>query len=178
MRLLCIDPGTTVSGTVQLDTDDMSLSFIHGEINNVELIDQLPYASEIADHLAIEAMAGSYGTTVGADVIQTIIWTGRFMQAFDPLETTLIYRPDVKNTLADNMRANDAAIRQAIIDRYPPTGGGKRPQIGTKAKPGPLYGVSKHAWAALGVGLTWIAKNEDRGLYDDTRRLIHAIRQF
>lgn len=42
----------------------------------------------------------------------------------------------------------------ALLDLFPRTGGGATPQIGTKAKPGPLYGVSSHAWAALGVAVT------------------------
>ena len=49
---------------------------------------------------------------------------------------------------------SDPNVRQAIIDLFPPTGGGKCAQIGTKGQPGPLYGVSSHAWPALGVALT------------------------
>ena len=59
--------------------------------------------------------------------------------------------------LCNSMRAKDSNIRQAILDRYPTTGGGKCPQVGTKKEPGPLYGVSKDVWAAIGVGLTYQA---------------------
>jgi hypothetical protein len=48
----------------------------------------------------------------------------------------------------------DKHVRQAILDRFPGTGGGKTPQIGTKKQPGPLYGVKGHMWAALAVALT------------------------
>lgn len=32
------------------------------------------------------------------------------------------------------------------------------PQVGTKAKPGPLYGVKGHSWSALAVVLTGLEK--------------------
>ena len=62
--------------------------------------------------------------------------------------------------LCKNNRAKDGNVRQAILDRYPATGGGKNPQVGTKKAPGPLYGVSGHAWQALAVAITAI---ETRG---------------
>jgi len=57
--------------------------------------------------------------------------------------------------LCKNNRAKDANIRQALLDRFPATGGGKAPQIGTKKQPGPLYGVTSHLWSALAVAVTW-----------------------
>ena len=57
--------------------------------------------------------------------------------------------------LCNSVRAKDSNVRQALLDRFPATGGGKTPQIGTKSKPGPLYGFSKDMWAALGVALTF-----------------------
>lgn len=157
MNILCIDPGPKVSGVVVLCAEDLMPVASWPERDNDDLIRDIDlWLRGDCSHLAIEAMAGSYGTTVGASVVQTIIWTGRLMQHFGSDHTTLVYRPDVKRHLADNQRANDAAIRQKIIDRYPGTGGGARPQIGTKAKPGPLYGIGKHAWPALAVGITYM----------------------
>ena len=42
-------------------------------------------------------------------------------------------------------------IRQALIDRF----GGKEKAIGLKKTPGPLYGISSHAWAALALAITY-----------------------
>jgi hypothetical protein len=50
--------------------------------------------------------------------------------------------------------SDDAEIRRRLIERFPATGGGSIPQIGTKAQPGPLYGVSGHCWQALSVVVT------------------------
>ena len=110
------------------------------------------------DYLVIEKIV-SYGQAIGQSTIDTIQWIGRFIQQFlahwrCPHGARLIYRKDVKEYLCRSLRAKDAHIRQAIIDRYPATGGGKTPQIGTKKDPGPLYGIKSHLWSALAVGLT------------------------
>jgi hypothetical protein len=49
-------------------------------------------------------------------------------------------------------KAKDSNIRQAIMDRY---GSAREKAIGRKATPGPLYGVSKDIWAAIGVAITF-----------------------
>ncbi len=154
MKLLCIDPGTEVSGVVIYDGKE--IMFRHSGIDNYELL-ALVILPSVYDHLAIE-MVASYGMAVGKSVFETCVWIGRFIQAF-PGDYTKIYRKDVKMCLCHNMRAKDANIRQAILDRFPATGGGKTPQVGIKSNPGPLFGISKHAWAALGVGITWFEAN-------------------
>lgn len=104
--------------------------------------------------LAIEMIA-SYGMPVGREVFETCVWIGRFQQAWhSPEDVRLVYRKDVKLHLCGTAKAKDANVRQALLDLYPRTGGGATPQIGTKAKPGPLYGVSSHAWPALAVAVT------------------------
>lgn len=100
--------------------------------------------------LALEFIA-SYGMPVGAEVFQTCLWAGRFIQAF-PGQHHIVYRKDVKLNLCGSMRAKDGNVRQAIIDRF----GGKEKAIGKKKTPGPLYGVSGDMWAALAVGLTYL----------------------
>ena len=57
---------------------------------------------------------------------------------------------EVKMNLCHSAKANDADIRQALIDRFGP---GKQKAIGLKGSPGPLYGVSKHCWAALALAV-------------------------
>ena len=150
MILLCVDPGTNVSGVVVYDGSEVME--VYPEIDNEELLYNMGLMG-MPDHMAIE-MVASYGMPVGREVFETCVWIGRFIQSFNG-DHTKIYRKDVKLALCDSMRAKDANIRQAIIDRFPTTGGGKTPQVGTKKQPGPLYGVSKHAWSALAVGITY-----------------------
>jgi hypothetical protein len=64
----------------------------------------------------------------------------------------------VKLHLCGTNKAKDANVRQALLDMFPRTGGGAVPQVGTKKEPGPLYGISTHAWPALGVAITALGR--------------------
>lgn len=105
-------------------------------------------------------MIASYGMPVGKTVFETCVWIGRFVEgirdhkADDTIPIRKVYRKDAKMHLCQSMRAKDGNIRQAIIDLYPPTGGGQIPQIGTKSQPGPLFGAAKDMWASVAVAIT------------------------
>lgn len=150
--ILAIDPGTTESGWCLYDADG-----VHGSgVEPNEAI--LRRIQHWGGHVAIEMIA-SYGMAVGREVFETCVWIGRMKQIYrDPDAVKLVYRRDVKLHLCGTPQAKDPNVRQAIIDLFPATGGGKTPQIGTKQQPGPLYGVSSHAWPALGVAITATAK--------------------
>lgn len=116
--------------------------------------------------LAIEQIA-SMGMTVGAEVFETCVWTGRFIEAWHaPEEHRRVTRNQCKLYVCGNGRAKDANVRQAIIDRFPGTGTGKVPQVGTVKKPGPLYGMNSHMWPALAVAIT---------VYDSLKMRVGAI---
>jgi len=149
--ILCIDPGTDSSGAVSIDKTG-NLIWAEPEIKNDTVMEVLDTTD--AEIMLLE-MVACYGMPVGRETFETCVWIGRFIERFGG-PFAFIYRRDVKLTLCNSMRAKDANVRQAIIDRYNPVGGGKIPQIGTKNEPGPLYGVSKHAWSALAVGWTWL----------------------
>lgn len=153
MTILAIDPGTTESGWVVYAHSEVMAS---GVMPNEEM---LAYVKR--EHFRINGyrmaveMIASYGMAVGREVFETCVWIGRFQQAWHaPEAVELVYRRDVKLHLCGTSKAKDPNIRQALLDLFPRTGGGKTPQIGTKAQPGPLFGVSSHAWAALGVAVT------------------------
>jgi hypothetical protein len=156
--ILAIDPGTTQSGYCVYE-DGRVLDC--GVVDNDDMLEIIEDGGTVAgtlSELAIEMIA-SYGMAVGREVFETCVWIGRFKQAFrDPELVRLIYRRDVKLHLCGSPQAKDPNIRQALLDLFPRTGGGKTPQIGTKSQPGPLYGVSSHAWAALAVAVTATAK--------------------
>jgi hypothetical protein len=144
--LLAIDPGTEQSAWIGLDKDGMPHDF---GINTNEWVKEL-VKKHTTEHLAIEMIA-SYGMPVGKEVFETVLFIGQLMEAWGkPCE--LIYRADVKMHLChQTAKVNDSVIRQALLDRFGP---GKK-AMGTKKQPGPLYGVSKDVWAALGVAVTW-----------------------
>lgn len=108
-------------------------------------------ATEPQSTLVIESIE-SYGMPVGREVFETVFWSGRFAQAWG-FDVARVPRRTVKLTLCGSPKANDATIRQALIDRYGPT---KAQAIGLKASPGPLYGLKADLWQALAVGVTWL----------------------
>lgn len=161
MNVIAIDPGTTQSAVVELSGSEI----VHHEIlDNDILTNNLATADKVCAILVVEMIA-SYGMPVGKDVFETCVWIGRFIQAWNSNWDGYyerMYRKEVKMHLCGNPRAKDSNIRQAIIDLYPPIGGGKTPQIGTKKQPGPLYGIKSDEWAALAVALTHQANVDGR----------------
>lgn len=149
MKVIAIDPGTTESAYCVFDGE----SFVCDKVENAVLLATLAKAN-VSTSLVIEQIR-SYGMAVGAEVFDTCVWSGRFAQQYinaTGCEVVWIPRRDVKLNLCGSVRAKDANVRHAIIDRF----GGKEKAIGNKKKPGPLYLVSKDEWAALAVGLTYL----------------------
>jgi hypothetical protein len=137
--ILAIDPGTTESGWC----------YFNGRVCDAGIWPNAKMLGFVATYgdatLAIE-MVASYGMAVGKEVFETVRWIGRFQQAWrDPEAVKLVYRQDVKLHLCKSVRAKDANIRQALLDRF-----GK---AGTK-------GVTGHAWAALAVAVTTYDKQK------------------
>lgn len=144
--ILAIDPGTEQSGWCTFEASRVVESGVSPNADVLQHIQQCRKWISLVDMLAIEMIA-SYGMAVGREVFETCVWIGRFQQAWrDPEAVRLIYRRDVKLHLCGSVKAKDANIRQALIDKLGP--------IGPKAAPGPLYGVKSHAWAAVAVAVT------------------------
>jgi len=149
-RILAVDPGTRESGWVLLDAGAVAAS---GVSLNCDLLPKIRDGMG-AELFALE-MVASMGMPVGQEVFETVRWIGRFQQCWrEPEEVILVYRHQVKTALCGSQRAKDANVRQALLDIFPASGGGAVPQIGTKSRPGPLYGVRSHAWSALAVAVT------------------------
>lgn len=160
MRIYAIDPGPVQSALVEYDC--VANLPVEGSIrDNMALLEHLGQADGVA--MLVVEMIASYGMPVGKTTFETCVWIGRFMQAFwerSGTQVERLYRMDVKMAICHNSRAKDSNVRQALLDRFPATGGGKTPQVGTKKQPGPLYGFKADMWAALGVAVAW---NDLRG---------------
>lgn len=144
--ILAIDPGPEHSAFVTYD-GRRPLAF--AKIENSELLRRIRDTELDGQALVIEQIA-AMGMAVGAEVFETVFWSGRFAQAWCG-EFDRVKRHAVKMHLCGNMRAKDGNIRQAIIDKF----GGKERGIGLKKTPGPLYGMSGDCWSALAVAITW-----------------------
>jgi hypothetical protein len=93
LKIIAIDPGPRESAFVWFDGEIHR----HGKHPNVEILDLLKYHSRnlLEDYCVIEMIA-SYGMPVGAEVFETCVWIGRFMQAYDVACTRRITRGEVK----------------------------------------------------------------------------------
>jgi hypothetical protein len=154
MIILAIDPGPVQSAYCVYDTGkDTPLEF--GIYPNNRMRQKIAVTN--AQRLVIEMIA-SYGMPVGETVFLTCLEIGRFIEQYAPSATSwqnnslpaniyLMPRKEVKEHICHSLRANDANIRQALIDRYG--------SVGTRKKPGILYGVKGDMWAALAVAVTY-----------------------
>ncbi len=150
MKLLAIDPGTKESGWAILEG-----AHVHeaGVSPNEHLLERIRVtggyiAAGLVQPmtLAIERFEAR-GMPIGDESVQTILWTGRFVQAWhSPDAVRMVKRSQVKLHLCGTTRAKDPNVRQALIDQLGPPG--------TKKNPGGTYGVTSHAWAALAVAVT------------------------
>ncbi len=158
--IIGVDPGPTHSAAVAL-LDGVNIY----DAKYLENHAFKGYVGELAWHapgevavICIEQIK-HYGTgmSVGASIFDTVEWVGRFLEkwssanAYEIIEK--IPRATIKAHLCGSAKAKDSNVRQALIDRFPATGGGATPAIGIKSKPGPLYGISKHLWSALAVAV-------------------------
>lgn len=175
MHVLGLDPGPNATGFVQMFG---AQPISHGHMPNDEMRAWLRSPSSTQHEgclLAVESVE-HYGMPVGRDVFETVFWSGRFVECWAG-SWVRIPRSTVKLTLCGSKRADDGTVRQALIDRF----GGDEAAIGGKKCPtchgkgqrgrgaarapcgdckgqggapkGPLYGISGHAWAALGVAI-------------------------
>lgn len=149
MMILAIDPGPSVSGWVVVDhlfnviasgketpTSTVIESVRNGRIAGVQF-----------DSVACEMIA-CYGMSVGADVFDTCTKIGRIEEAWHSVSGGIVrrvFRQKVKLHLCNSPRAKDGNVAQALKD--------KLGEVGTTKNPGPLFGIAKHAWAALGVAV-------------------------
>ena len=150
MRILAVDPGTTQSGWAVIDADTCQpLDF--GKAANVQVLSWLR-SDPLPDVVAIE-MVASYGMPVGREVFTTVLWIGRFYEALESRgrKPELQDRKWVKVHLCNSIRANDATIRQALVDRF--AQGEPNHGKGTKAKPGWFHGFAVDVWQAYALAV-------------------------
>lgn len=166
-KVLGIDPGTTDSGVVMYDAESLVVLDAWTGFDNDALLIKIRSDYFGADVCAIEDIE-AMGFAVGNTTLITCKWVGRFQEAwenFSGVKAHIISRGDEKIMICGcktyrNPKSGkvvgikDPEIKAALKDRFPQTGGGKTPSVGTKKQPGPLFGVTKHAWSALAVVIT------------------------
>jgi len=149
VTVLAIDPGCEKSAWVLYDGER---PFDHQIEENNALLSRLRLNDLPFDAVVTEQVT-SYGMAVGAEVFETVFWTGRFHEAAQVhwRKAARVPRRDVKLHLCQSARAKDANVRQALLDRF----GGKDKACGKKTAPGPLYGLKADEWQALALAVTY-----------------------
>jgi Holliday junction resolvasome RuvABC endonuclease subunit len=152
MILIGIDGGCGNTAAVKIEYTPGELPVVLDKVYlpNKEMLDWLWL--QHADLIAIEAIMSNGGA--GAEVIQTAYWNGRFSTTIQcsGKAVCLFERNEIKRLLFGKAIGNDSKVTQHIEDMY----GGRQKARGTKKKPGPLYGITKHLWQALGCAFACI----------------------
>lgn len=156
MILVALDPGPVTSGLVVYDTDAQRVIRSHAELVWPDV------RRLLSDHLLSGAGVVCERTQAGppsTDVVRTTEVVGRVMEWCDSTRTPLelLYRREVLAGLGVSARGpKDALVRSALIDLH---GTSRALAVGTRHAPGPLYGVTSHAWAALALAVTINLRN-------------------
>lgn len=148
MIILALDPGSAQSGVVGFDASTRVVMF-HAIAENTRILEYIRAGTYGCDVLVYEAIA-SYGMPVGREVFDTVLFSGRCIEAWHPKPSHPLERREVKSFLCGSMKAKDANVRAALLDRF-----GGSAAIGKKASPGPLHGLRAHEFAALAVAVVW-----------------------
>jgi hypothetical protein len=103
----------------------------------------------VVDRIVVERVSAT--GRAGNDVIRAAELAGEFYEAArGASERHRLRRRDVLTALHVSGGSRDAQVRAYCIDAH---GGTRAAALGRKAAPGPLYGVTSHAWQALGLVL-------------------------
>jgi len=160
-KILAIDPGPVQSAYLLYDPADMRIcdKGIEPNLNVIAWMRSHPPFP--ADTWMVIENVENYGRFVGAGIFGTAKWVGRFIQVWVDLcpvlhrdmKFTEQPRRAVKLWLCNSPHSGNPEVRAALLDKFPATGGGKTPAIGTKGQPGPLYGVKSHLFSALALAV-------------------------
>lgn len=167
MTIVAVDPGYRQSAVVVYDGARVMHHMILPNLELLSMVGDYSWPSKLPvgaqqPLLVIEQMqlfTSNYG--VGQEIFDSVFWSGRFVQAWEPRRWDRILRSKVRGHLHAS-KGGDAAVRAALIARFGPF---KEDAIGRKSKPGPLYGIKADEWSALAIAVTWADQhaNEPNG---------------
>lgn len=149
MRYFAIDPGPERSGWCAYDPGNMIV--LNGGIDENEHVKNILRSWGECDTL-IECYLASYNVRyIGATVVNTVLWTGRFLEASCGCGRSahLIHEPDVRLVLCGNKRAKETQMRQRVRDILGP--------LPTKKQPSKHWAIrpTSHVWSAVALCLAW-----------------------
>lgn len=163
MLILGIDPGPVSHGVVVYDSEARRVRFAAKAASSEEVI--ALHEQYALDLILIErpAAMGALGPGIVGHMLDTA-WAAARLECELELRSeacckTMTRRQVLRSLgVLSGKGSSDSKVRAACIADHEKPGG--RPAVGRKASPGPLYGVSSHAWQALGLVLAWIEQHK------------------
>lgn len=149
--LVGIDPGPATSGLVVYLLGPSGPGRVvraYASADIVQVRSEISLASEVDGEVVVECTQAGPPSTA---VVKTTEIVGRILERCEVagIPCHPYYRREVLQALGCARKGNkDSLVRLAMIELH---GGDRRTAIGTKRQPGPLYGVTSHAWQALGL---------------------------
>lgn len=173
-HILAIDPGPQNSGVAYYDSSNHKMLW-SDDMDNQKLLALIRHwhHGPNFEHDSIMVIEGmeNQGHFVGKTTFETAEWIGRFREAWEfdtEKQSFRMSRRDVKTVMCGGSTytdpdtgarrtVNDTVVSRAVRARFEGTGGGARPEVGTKKNKGPLYGMKgNHQYSALAIALTWV----------------------
>lgn len=151
---MAIDPGPRTSGYVLYMPGDREITAAVKDADLAQVRRCMDYFADLADRVGYPFVVVCERTQAGPPSTQVVLTTeivGRIMEMAHnkAVPCHLYYRRQVLQALNCARKGNkDSLVRMACIEMH---GGDKATAVGTKKKPGPLHGVTSHAWQALGL---------------------------
>jgi hypothetical protein len=150
VTVLAIDPGPTESAYCVINPDTgYPLAF--SKIPNEHLLSWLKVST--SKRYVIEWVS-SYGMPVGAEVFETCLWVGRFVEGIKRdlgVEVELVKRLPVRMWHCHSVKATDTTVRQALVDRF--AYGQPNHGKGSKKEPGWFHGFAADTWQAYALAV-------------------------
>jgi len=139
IEVVGIDPGPVASALVVLRDGKI---YHAAMVPNTQLCDMLRHVR--AKIVAIESMQSHGPRRIGKPFIDTCMAIGAFNEAWNR-NCLLIPCPTVRRYICKNVASSESEIRAWLIRLMG--------EPGTKAAPGPTYGITDHLWSALAVAV-------------------------
>lgn len=153
--VLGIDPGPTSSGLVMYSPADEVVAWAESAASLSDVRQAMDSMSR-GDLVLIERVE-SYGIP-GNSLLDTAEVVGRLREYGEGrgLRVEVMTRREVCRQLDVTGGGKDRQVREVCLALH---GRERSVAVGTKRQPGPLYGVSGHAWQALGLVLAWLRRD-------------------
>lgn len=162
--MLGIDPGPQTHGAVLYDSNARRVLWSAKAIDSADLefqVESLHATGLRPFRIVIErpAAMGVIGVGMAGHMLDTAWVAGRLAGVLGEVHAIKIETMTRRQVLRwlgvmSGKGSADSRVRAACIADHENPGG--PPAVGRKASPGPLYGVSSHAWQALGLVLAWL----------------------